>query len=127
MATRQKPRRVVRRGVKKTAAKRSIRAKRPIRKAASKPRTKVSARSGAVASRRQPEGLRIRSVTPTYTVNDLQETIGWYCDGLGFVVSERWEEGGTLQGVMLKAGNCTFGLSQDDFSKGRDRAKGVDR
>jgi len=78
-----------------------------------------------VASRRQPEGLKIRSVTPTYTVNDLQETIGWYCDGLGFVVSERWEEGGTLQGVMLKAGNCTFGLSQDDFSKGRDRAKGV--
>jgi predicted enzyme related to lactoylglutathione lyase len=26
---------------------------------------------------------------------------------------------------MLKAGDCHLGLSQDDFSKGRDRPKGV--
>jgi uncharacterized glyoxalase superfamily protein PhnB len=58
-------------------------------------------------------------------VNDLERSIAWYCDGLGFTVSERWEEGGTLQGVMLKAGQTTFGLSQDDFAKGRDRVKGV--
>ena len=119
MATRQKPKRLVRRGVKKAAKK------RPIRSAASRPRTNGSARSGAVASRRQPETLRLRSVTPTFTVNDLEKSIAWYCDGLGFVVSERWEEGGKLQGVMLKAGNCTFGLSQDDFGKGRNREKGV--
>lgn len=75
--------------------------------------------------RQQPESLRLRSVTPTFTVNDLQLSVAWYRDGLGFFVAERWEEGGRLQGVMLKAGTCEFGLSQDDFSKGRDRAKGL--
>jgi YD repeat-containing protein len=113
MATRQKPKRAVR---KKAAAKRP---------AAARPRTNGNGRSSATISRRQPETLRLRSVTPTYTVNDLQKTIAWYCDGLGFIVSERWEEGGKLDGVMLKAGSCTFGLSQDDFAKGRDRQKGV--
>jgi catechol 2,3-dioxygenase-like lactoylglutathione lyase family enzyme len=75
--------------------------------------------------RQQPEALRLRSITPTFTVNDVERSLAWYRDGLGFFVSERWEEGGGLQGVMLKAGACEFGLSQDDFSKGRDRAKGV--
>lgn len=64
-------------------------------------------------------------MSPIYTVNDLEKSIAWYCDGLGFVVSERWDEGGKLQGVMLKAGSCSFGLSQDDFAKGRDREKGL--
>jgi len=121
MATQQKTKRVMRRGAKKTSAKRPA---RPVRKAAAKARTNGSADRAAVV-RRQPETLRLRSLTPTYTVNDLEKSIAWYCNGLGFVVSERWEEGGKVEGVMLKAGNCTFGLSQDDFGKGRDRPKGV--
>jgi len=76
-------------------------------------------------ARQQPESLRLRSMMPSYTVNDIQKSVAWYRDGLGFYVAERWEDGGTLKGVMLKAGSCTFGLSQDDFSKGRDRPKGV--
>lgn len=75
--------------------------------------------------RQQPESLRLRSIMPSFTVNDLQRSLTWYRDGLGFFVSERWEEGGQLQGLMLKAGACQLGLSQDDFSKGRDRPKGV--
>jgi catechol 2,3-dioxygenase-like lactoylglutathione lyase family enzyme len=75
--------------------------------------------------RQQPESLRLRSIMPTFTVNDIQHSLAWYRDGLGFFVSERWEEGGRLEGVMLKAGACQLGLSQDDFSKGRDRPKGV--
>lgn len=75
--------------------------------------------------RRQPESLRLRSVLPTFTVNDLGKSVAWYQEGLGFFVAERWEEGGRLEGVMLKAGACQFGLSQDDFSKGRERVKGV--
>ncbi len=82
------------------------------------------AKSGK-AKRQQPESLRLRSIAPTFTVNDLQRSLAWYRDGLGFFVSDRWEEDGQLQGVMLKAGACQFGLSQDDFSKGRDRPKGV--
>jgi lactoylglutathione lyase len=75
--------------------------------------------------RQQPESLRLRSIMPSFTVNDLQRSLAFYRDGLGFFVSERWEEGDQLLGVMLKAGACHLGLSQDDFSKGRDRAKGV--
>ena len=75
--------------------------------------------------RQNPQSLRLRSITPTYTVNDLERSVAWYRDGLGFFVGERWEEGGRLQGVMLKAGTCEFGLSQDDFSRGRDRMKGI--
>ena len=33
-------------------------------------------------------------------------------------------DGGVLRGVMLKAGACDLGLSQDDWAKGRDRKKG---
>jgi catechol 2,3-dioxygenase-like lactoylglutathione lyase family enzyme len=87
-----------------------------------------SQRSGAGAShpqRRQPESLRFRSIMPSFTVNDIQRSLAWYQDGLGFFVSERWEEGGRLNGVMFKAGSGQLGLSQDDFSKGRDRPKGV--
>ena len=75
--------------------------------------------------RRRTESLRLRSIAPSFTVNDLQGSVDWYHKGLGFFVSERWEEGGRLLGVMLKAGTCHIGLSQDDFSKGHDRPKGV--
>ena len=74
--------------------------------------------------RKDPETLRLRSIMPMLTVNDLQASIRFYADVLGFVVGERWEDGGKLLGVMLKAGACEIGLSQDDWKKGRDRKKG---
>jgi len=40
-------------------------------------------------------------------------------------VEERWEHEGTLQGVMLRAGEASVALGQDDWKKGRDRQKGV--
>src|SRR6266508_171513 len=119
MATRQKVRRPAKRRITKSAGNGST------RRARSKSRTNGSARARATASRRQPETLRLRSVTPMYTVNDLERSVAWYRDGLGFTVKEEWKDGGKLEGVMLKAGTCTFGLSQDDFSKGRDREKGI--
>jgi catechol 2,3-dioxygenase-like lactoylglutathione lyase family enzyme len=79
----------------------------------------------AISKRQQPETLRLQSMMPTFTVNDIQLSLRWYRDGLGFFVAERWQEGDQLQGVMLKAGACEFGLSQDDFARGQDRAKGV--
>lgn len=85
----------------------------------------VEAKSSTLTERQQPESLRLRSLMPSYTVSDLQRSLAWYRDGLGFYISERWEEEGRLLGVMLKAGDCQLGLSQDDFAKGRDRTKGV--
>ena len=70
------------------------------------------------------ETLQIASIVPNFTVDDLQKSITFY-EGLGFAVDERWEENGTLLGVMLRAGKNKIGLSQDDWKKGRDRKKGI--
>jgi catechol 2,3-dioxygenase-like lactoylglutathione lyase family enzyme len=74
--------------------------------------------------RRQPQSLRLRSMSPSFTVNDLPRSIAWYRDMLGFTVGERWEENGQLRGLQMKAGSCDLMLGQDDFAKGRDRRKG---
>lgn len=68
--------------------------------------------------------LQAKAVAPTFTVDDLQKSLTFY-EALGFGVEERWEDNGTLQGLMLCAGNVRIGLSQDDWKKGRDRQKGV--
>ncbi len=68
--------------------------------------------------------LQAKSLAPSFTVDDLQQSIRFF-EGLGFGVEERWEENGVLLGVMLQAGQAHIGLSQDDWKKGRDRQKGV--
>jgi len=93
------------------------------RKAKAKPRPRRAARPRR-KTRRSPESLRLRGYTPGFTVNDLGRSLAFYTEALGFVVGERWEQEGRLQGVMLKAGACELGLSQDDWKKGRDRSKG---
>ena len=70
------------------------------------------------------EALQVSTILPTLTVDDLQKSINFY-EALGFVVDERWEENGTLLGVMMRGGKNQIGLSQDDWKKGRDRKKGV--
>ena len=70
------------------------------------------------------EALQLSAIVPNLTVDDLQKSITFY-GALGFTVDERWEDNGTLLGVMLRAGRSQIGLSQDDWKKGRDRKKGV--
>lgn len=70
------------------------------------------------------EALQISTIVPSFTVDDLQKSVTFY-EALGFAIDERWEENGTLLGVMLRAGKTQIGLSQDDWKKGRDRQKGV--
>ena len=120
------------------ATRKPVRPRRAAKKAArpSKPRSRKSSRAPsaprarrpavpAKRRRKRPETLRLRGVTPGLTANDLQRSIDFYVEALGFVVGERWTgENGVLRGVMLKAGRCEFGLSQDDWAKGKDRKKG---
>ncbi|HSS51916.1 MAG TPA: VOC family protein [Thermoanaerobaculia bacterium] len=75
--------------------------------------------------RQQPETLRLRGLMPALTVNDLETSLGWYRDVLGFIVAEEIRHEDRLVAVRLKAGSVEFLLGQDDFVKGRDRAKGV--
>jgi uncharacterized glyoxalase superfamily protein PhnB len=70
------------------------------------------------------QALQISTIVPIFTVDDLQKSIGFY-EALGFTIDERWEENGTLLGVMLRAGKTQVGLNQDDWKKGRDRKKGI--
>ena len=70
------------------------------------------------------ETLQISGIVPIVTVDDLQKSVAFY-EGLGFTVGERWEENGTLFGVMLSAGKSQVALNQDDWKKGRDRKKGL--
>ena len=83
------------------------------------------ATDGRPERRNEPETLRLRELAPSLTVDDLETSLEFYVDGLGFTVDERWEEDGKLLGAMLVAGSCHLGLSQDDWAKGRDRTKGV--
>jgi uncharacterized glyoxalase superfamily protein PhnB len=69
--------------------------------------------------------LKLRDASVSLTVNDLEKSIAWYQDVLGFSVTDRWEQDGTLMGVEMTAGDVTVNLSQDDWKKGRDRVKGL--
>jgi lactoylglutathione lyase len=116
MATRRKAK-------KKTAARKV--ARRPARKAAAKrPASRSPRAQKAHKPRRQPEALRLRSVAPSLTVGDIERSLAWYRDVLGFTVGETYEREGRLAGVELVAGRVSFWLSQDDWKKGRDRVKG---
>ena len=102
-------------------AKKKKKAAKPARKAA-------GAKKKPVKDRRvsKTETLRLRAVEPAFTVNDLKRSVAFYTNALGFVVDEEYKApDGTVQGIMLKAGVCRLGLSQDDWAKGRDRQKGV--
>jgi len=106
---------------KKTSARRA--AKTPPKKKKTAARARKTAKPKR-PTRRKPETLRLRVVTPSFTVNDIHRSLAWYQNVLGFVVEERWEQDGVLGGASLRAGNATLYLGQDDWKKGRDRKKG---
>jgi catechol 2,3-dioxygenase-like lactoylglutathione lyase family enzyme len=81
----------------------------------------------AAPARPRSEGgpLALRSASPSFTVNDLEKSLAFYRDVLGFGVEEEWKgDDGTIRGVSLKAGDVSFMIGQDDWKKGRDRRKG---
>ena len=118
------------RSVKRTARPaRAGRKKASVRKKASGRRSVAVSRKSTPTIKRERrhrdrETLRLRSFEPTFTVNDIERSVRFYTEVLGFIVIEQMSDGAALQGVLLKAGTCKLGLSQDDWAKGRDRKKG---
>jgi uncharacterized glyoxalase superfamily protein PhnB len=104
-------------------------AKKATRKA-TKGRAAKKAASKKVAAKRAPakrddgKTLRLSSMNPSLTVNDLGESMAWYRDVLGCQVGELWQHEGVVMGAELKAGDVTIMVSQDDWKMGRDRVKG---
>jgi catechol 2,3-dioxygenase-like lactoylglutathione lyase family enzyme len=118
---------------KKSARKRATASKaaqrRPPRPAARrKPAPGRAARTvrrpRALKARSQPETLRLRAAAPSLTVDDIDRSLAFYRDVLGFFPGERWEQDGCLRAIELKAGAVSFYLGQDDWKKGRERTKG---
>ncbi len=91
------------------------------RKAAKKKSTRAAARK----PRKKPETLRLGTLTPSFTVNDLQRSLAWYRDVMGFHVTDEWKDGEKVLGAQLTAGSVNVMIGQDDFAMGRDRKKGV--
>ena len=73
--------------------------------------------------RRSPETLRLRAVMPMLLVSDLERSLAWYTDVLGFVVAEELRRDGALVAVRLKAGKVQFLLEQDPDRRA-DRPRG---
>ena len=68
--------------------------------------------------------LRGRALQASLTVKDLQKSLAWYCDVLGFAVDKRHEREGILRGVSLQAGDVRLLINHDDGARGLDRTKG---
>jgi len=79
---------------------------------------------GGITNPVQSELLVARELTASLTVRDAPKSLAWYCDVLGFTVTERHERDGKLRAVSLKAGNVRILIGQDDGAQGWDRVKG---
>jgi uncharacterized glyoxalase superfamily protein PhnB len=78
----------------------------------------------ATESSSNNEALVGTNLSVSLTVKDAQASMSWYCDVLGFTVSQKHEREGKLRAVSIAAGTARILLSQDDGAKGLDRAKG---
>ena len=73
----------------------------------------------------QEASFQARSLTVSLTVKDLQKSLAWYTEVLGFSIDRKIERDGKLRGVTLKAGEVSISINQDDGAKGWDRIKGL--
>jgi uncharacterized glyoxalase superfamily protein PhnB len=103
-------------------------AKKKPTKTTSRAKKSSPRKAKAVTAKARPAAggpLALRSAAPSLTVNDLDKSLAFYRDVLGFGVEETWKsDDGKVMGMSLKAGDVSFMIGQDDWKKGRDRRKG---
>jgi uncharacterized glyoxalase superfamily protein PhnB len=87
-------------------------------------KTTAKTRAASPRPRASSSGLDLTGVGPMLTVSDVEKSLAWYRDVLGFTVKDRWEDNGKLLGMEMYAGRTLFMFMQDDWKKGRDRVKG---
>jgi uncharacterized glyoxalase superfamily protein PhnB len=71
-----------------------------------------------------PEGFQAIALSASLTAGDLQKSLAWYHDVLGFAIENRYEREGKLMAVGLRAGGVRILIGQDNGEKGWDRTKG---
>jgi uncharacterized glyoxalase superfamily protein PhnB len=74
--------------------------------------------------RTESASFHARTLSASLTVANLETSLAWYRDVVGFTVEQRYEREGTLRAVRLSAGAVQILIGQDDGAKGLDRAKG---
>jgi len=78
-----------------------------------------------LAQRAEPETFRARSISASLAVKDLEKSLAWYRDRVGFFVEDKIQRGGKLSAFTLKAGDVRIVISQDDGATGWERVKGA--
>jgi lactoylglutathione lyase len=71
------------------------------------------------------EPLRAVALSPSLTVRDLQASLAWYRDVMGFEIDREIVRDGVLRAVAVRAGDVRLLLNQDDGAKGPNRVKGT--
>ena len=72
----------------------------------------------------KPAAFEARSLSTSLTVKDLQASLAWYRDVVGFTVNQQHEREGVVRAVSFSAGAVQLLINQDDGAKGMDRVKG---
>ncbi len=65
-----------------------------------------------------------KALSATLTVKDIEKSLAWYNEVVGFTVENRHEREGVLRAVTLSAGAVRILIGQDDGAKGWERVKG---
>jgi uncharacterized glyoxalase superfamily protein PhnB len=81
-----------------------------------------AAESGA--ERAETASFEARSLSASLTVRDLQRSLAWYRDAVGFTVDQEYQREGRLSAVALRAGAVRILINQDDGARGLDRSRG---
>jgi len=63
-------------------------------------------------------------LTLSLTVRDIDASVSWYHDIVGFAINQRMERDGELRAVAITAGNVRVLLNKDDGARGWERTKG---
>ena len=59
----------------------------------------------------------VKQVVPFFMVSNLQESLRFYVDGLGFVMTKQWEQEGKIEWCWLEIGDAALMLQE--YRKGR--------
>ncbi len=68
--------------------------------------------------------LNATTLGGSLTCKDLEASIRFYRDAIGFAVAQTYENNGKVTAAVVTAGNCQLVLNQDDGKLGWDRIKG---
>jgi uncharacterized glyoxalase superfamily protein PhnB len=68
--------------------------------------------------------IRATTLGCSLTCKDLEASIRFYRDAIGFTVAQTFENNGKVAAAVVAAGDCRIVLNQDDGKLGWDRIKG---